>query len=202
MKSIMSSKKTQTIKLTTSVTGVTSGNGFQFAASSAPYWNISTILNASASFSDMLADYTLFRITGVKADINRIISDSNIPSIYPTGVLPPFFLLFQPNFTSVGGLTPLNQSSAAFQVDPTITEKQRVAFNFEPIFSQNSSSTYLQNANHFYGMWNAVTGTSSISNMPGQLSMIPVDNVSTATTNTPLYSLTVYVDVEFAGDFA
>jgi len=202
MKNIMSAKSFTAVKVQTTVSTSAGSTLAIFGSTGAGFWNIGNILNTSLPFQDSAAKYTLFRITGIKIDVQRIIpqSGTQISGVFLNGTIPPLFSLFAPTYTSTNPLTALPQCSAAVEFDPFVESRQRASFSIEPIFAYSNSSTQIGN-NHLYGMWNILSATNFI-NMPGSMQILFPAYIAAALTTSVLYTYSVTVNCEFACDYA
>jgi hypothetical protein len=198
-KNLQSARKSQTIKFQTTLTSLIGSNQILFTTTGANYWNIAQIFAASNTFGDNFGTYSIFKILSVKCDIQRIVPENNISTIYPSGNIPSFQSAFLPAYTSTGSFTPLHESSISFETDPFISIPQRVNYSYPPILAYNNTTNAIGSIHH-YGMWNTLT--SNYTNMPGQLSIQFSQTPGNALTNTQLFNITVYVDCEFALDYA
>jgi len=194
-KNLLSSFKRNTIKIVQNISTVTSSNVLVFTNTGTGFNNISQILSASAPFTDQLGYYSLFRITGVKLDVNRLQSE-NISSVFANGLFPPVFLAFLPMYTSTTPSTNLPESSIAFEVDPLISTRQRVAYTFPPHLTIPLSTS---NVAHMYGMWNALGN--NYTTMPGEIAVVTPASTGSALSIAYLYQITISIDVEFACDY-
>jgi hypothetical protein len=197
MKNIHSARKFQAIKYPDSIQSINASPGFNFTSTTATFLNISTIFGLS-SFQDNLSLYNLFRVVGVKVDVQRVITELEIDSVYTAGTLSPVFVIFTPNFTSTTTSGNIIQSSVAYEVDPFVTTRQLCGFNFSPILAINTTTNTAGNV-FMYGMWNSLSG--NYVNMPGQLGIFPSITANTATGVHILYQITVTVDCEFSMDY-
>jgi hypothetical protein len=201
-KNVKSAVVKSTIKVQTVIQSFTGSPQYIFQQPLSNNWNIGTILQASDTFGDFLTNYGLFRITGIKMDVQRTVSDAQLILVYPTllGSFPPAFVLFAPNQTSTGAsIQNVRESSVTCEIDPFVSTRQRVSFNFPPMFCYNNSSTAI-GSTHAYGMWNSLT--SSYINMPGELLVASTNTSVNAVSTTPIYAVTAYIDCEFAYDYA
>jgi hypothetical protein len=195
-KNIMSAYKQLTIKVESYIQSVVGSPSLTFALSGLSTASIPGILAASTPFADSVTDYQFFKITGVKMDVQRTLLEQ-VALTYASNTIPTIFTAFVPSLSATavtaGSLT---QSSYAFEVDPNVTTRQRVSFNFPPFFAY-SNITNAAGSTHLYGMWNIFN--SDYSNMPGEFA---VSNTSSgnALILSNLYLCTFYIDVAFASD--
>ncbi len=201
MKNLLSAKSFNSIKSTTSIGTAIGSPQWLFTSTGTNYWNIAQILASSTVFVDSLAKYTLFRITGVKVEIQRTLPEAGtaISGIFASATVPPIFALFSPTYTTTGSLPPLPQCSTSIQYDPFVMDRQRGSFNFPPIFAYNNNSTSA-GSQHMYGQWNTLGAL--YTNMPGSVQISPPVGGSNALTATIYWTCTVTVDCEFACDYA
>jgi hypothetical protein len=198
MKNILSSRKFQTLKIPATIGTVTGGTSIQFGSSGNSYFNIASMLAASNGFVDNLAIYQLFRITGLKLDVQRNISESAYSTVFTSSVLPSIFFGFLPAATSTNASVNLLQSSNSFEVDPQVTIRQRVSFTYAPIFSYNTGSNAV-GSTFMYGMWNILSN--NYTNMPGELAVSSNNTTIAASIAASLYTVTIYIDCEFSQDY-
>lgn len=197
LKNIHSSRKFQSIKYPDQIQSINASPNFNFTTTTTPYLNISTIFGIG-SFQANITIYNLFRIVGVKVDIQRVINDQEVDTVYTAGTLSPVFVLFTPNFTSTTPSGNELQSSVAFEADPFVETKQLCAFIYSPILAYNNNVNTTGNV-HLYGMWNSLN--SNYVNMPGQIGIFPSVTANTATGVHILYQITVSIDCEFSMDY-
>lgn len=197
-KNLMSQVKRLTLKVPDVINSVSGSTGVTFGLSANDFLNLSSILTVSSPFNDQVNRYTFWRITSVKLEVQRTLAESQISTVYANGEMPSLFLQFMPYFTSttITG-SALIQSSTSFEVDPYITERQRVNYSYSPTLCWNNVGTSLASS-YMYGMWNALS--TSFGNMPGQIA-INSANITNALITKQLYIVTIYIDCEFAGDF-
>jgi len=196
-KNIQSSRKFQAIKYPDTIQSINASPNLNFTSTTAPYLNLSTIFGVG-SFQANMTIYNLFRIVDVKVDVNRVITEFEVDSVYTAGTLSPVYVIFAPNFTSTTPSGNELQSSVAFEVDPFVTVRQTCVFEYSPILAYNNSSSSSGNI-HLFGMWNVLS--SNYTNMPGQLGIFEAITASTATGVHLLYQITVTVDCEFSFDY-
>jgi hypothetical protein len=197
MKNIHSSRKFQSIKYPDQIQSINASPNFNFTSTTTPYLNLSTIFGIG-SFQANITIYNLFRIVGVKVDVQRIINDQEIDTVYTAGTLSPVFIIFTPNFTSTTPSGNELQSSVAFEVDPFVETKQLCSFRFSPILSYNNNVNTTGNV-HLFGMWNSLN--SNYVNMPGQIGIFPSVTANTASGVHLLYQISVSIDCEFSMDY-
>jgi len=197
MKNLHSSRKFQAIKYIDTIQSINASPGFNFTSTTQTYLNVSTIFGIT-SFQDNLSLYNLFRVVGVKVDVQRVISDQEIDTVYTAGTLSPVFVLFTPNFTSTTTSGNELQCSVAYEVDPFVMTKQLCGFNYSPILSINTTTNTAGNI-HLYGLWNTLSG--NYVNMPGQIGIFPGITANTASSVHILYIITVTIDCEFSMDY-
>jgi len=197
IKNIHSARKFQSIKYPDQIQSINASPNFNFTSTTTPYLNISTIFGIG-SFQANITIYNLFRIVGVKVDIQRVITEFEVDTAYTAGTLSPVFVLFTPNFTSTTPSGNELQSSVAYEADPFVMTKQLCSFIYNPILAYNNSVNTTGNV-HLYGMWNTLN--SNYVNMPGQIGIFPSVTANTATGVHLLYQITVTVDCEFSMDY-
>lgn len=156
------------------------------------------MLSASTSFTDNLAIYQLFKITGLKLDIQRNISETAYSTVFTTSTIPSVFIAFLPAATSTNSSVNLLQSSSAFEIDPQVTNRQRVSFQYSPLFAYNSGTSAV-GSTFLYGMYNILS--TNYTNMPGEIAMISNNSTLAASISATLFTVTIYIDCEFAQDY-
>jgi len=193
-KSIMSAKHTETIKVSTFIQSFLGSPQYIFTSSGANYYNFATILGSSSNFTNQLNVYASFRITGFKAEIQRV--QDNAIGVYSSNQYYSAWLGCTPQYTSTSPATNLQQSSIAVEFDALVATRQRCAFDFEPLFVNPLSGSTA----HLFGGWNALG--SNYTTMPGCFIIQSSNPSLNALTTTQLFQCTLYIDCEFASDYA
>lgn len=197
-KNILSSKKYLTCKYPFTINSVNAAATVATSLSVGPYITIAQALAQIPTFTSQIARYGLWRITGVKLDVQRIITETEISLVYTNGVMPTIFCMFSPGTTGTSsGISSQNLSNSV-EVDGLLTERQRMNFLFPPLFAYSSSGTS-SGSQHMYGMWNVLN--TNYTNIPGEI-VVQTNNSTLASSANPLYTATIYIDVEFAQDIA
>jgi hypothetical protein len=198
-KNLLSAHKMQTLKLSNNnISSISGSSSLQFAGTGLPTIPIASALAACPLFVSALSSYQYFRINGIKLEVQRCLADSDITAVFPSsGALPTVFLNFSLYSTnSLPTTGAVIQSSTSLEVDPFVSTRQRVSFNFPPILAYNTT-TNAAGSVFIYNAWNVLT--SNYTNMPGAI-LLNNSNVGVATMASPLYTTTLFMDVEFAGD--
>jgi hypothetical protein len=193
-KNLMSAKHSETIKVSTFIQSFLGSPQYIFTSPGTNYWNFSSILGSSTNFTNQVNVYASFRITGFKAEIQRV--QDNAIGVYSSNQYYSAWLGCTPQFTSTSPATNLQQSSIAVEFDALVSTRQRCAFDFEPMFVNPLSG----NTAHFFGGWNALG--SNYTNMPGCFIIQSSNPSLNALTTTQLFQCTLFIDCEFASDYA
>jgi len=155
-----------------------SGSGFNYLA-------ITGQISGALTWTNIAANYSLFRLNGILIKVGRIFNESLSSLGSATTTSPPLYVNYYPTVSAQAyNADQISSADSALRVDPYVTGFQSKYISIPKNFSNLTTGIGL-------GTWNP---TVSIANLPGQLSVggLPPSTVGISTSNPSFEMIVTY----------
>jgi len=155
------------------------------------YTNIHSIISASLDWTNIVANYSLFRLNGILIKVARVFNESLSAGGGATTISPSLYVNYYPTVTSTE-YTGVQVSSAdsSLRVDPYVTGFQSKYISIPKNFSNLTTGIGI-------GTWNPVV---SIANLPGEIVVAGNINSTSGMAVAPAFEMLVTFYISACND--
>jgi hypothetical protein len=179
-------KLCQTTQIVSSTNGAST---LTFSPLGGTYYNVNDLQNAS-DFQNMATAYQVCRITGVTVVINRLISETQLTTVFPAGISSMYIAYYPTVSSTTIAASGIYSAENAMLISPFNNRQSRKTFRFPNIIAPSTPAISLT---QFFSVNN-------ISNVKGQFS-IGSYGTGNASATSNIFTATFYFDVQFAVPF-
>jgi hypothetical protein len=179
-------KLIQTVQLLAATAGATT---LTFSPLGFTYYNLNDLAN-SVDFQNMATAYQVVRFRSVKLIINRVLSESQLTTVFPGGLESLYIAYFPTVSSSTISAVGITSMESAMVISPFNNRATIKTYKLPNIIAPSTPAISLR---QYFSVNN-------ISNIKGQFAIGSYGTGNAAVTAN-IYSLTVQVDAEFAVPF-